>query len=292
MAPKKILTQNETMARNEAMDAPYVPRLNFVYPDKLDEHMVELKVTHEVIVDENYPFLDKSFKFRFMRGLMHLGIFVLVFTLSPLRFGLKIEGRKILRKHRKLLADGAMTVSNHIQRWDFLFVLQAVRYRLMYFPAWKDNLGGSDEGFIRLAGGIPVPEEIHTIKYFNKAFDEIHAKKKWIHVFPESSRFDYFQPIRPFKKGVFTLAHRYNLPVIPIGFSYRKPHFPFTVINWLRALTGKQKLPMITLRIGEPVLLDSGLGRKEAVQKLRKDCHEAIVHLAGIKDNPYPAEGD
>jgi hypothetical protein len=44
--------------------------------------------------------------------------------------------------------------------------------------------------------------------------------------------------------------------------------------------------------IGEPLQLDANLSRKEAVQKMRKDCHETIVRLAGISDNPYPAEGD
>ena len=273
-------------------EKPYVPQLGFVYPEKPDDHMTNLRITHEVTVDENYPFLDKSFSFRFMRGLMHLGIFVLVFFLSPLRFGLKIEGRKILRKYRKLFKNGAMTASNHVHAWDFLFVLQAVRYRTMYFPAWKENLKGNQEDLIRLAGGIPIPEELRTIKYFNQAFDEIHAKKKWIHAFPESTRFDYFQPIRPFKKGVFTLAHRYNLPVIPMALSYRDPDSSFTFANLLRSLAGKQKLPMITLRIGEPILFDTALNRKDAVQKMRKDCHEAIVRLAGISGNQYPAEGD
>ena len=88
------------------------------------------------------------------------------------------------------------------------------------------------------------------------------------------------------------MAYRYNQPVIPMAFSYRKPHFPFTVVNALRSLMGNQKLPMITLRIGEPLLFDENLGRKEAVLKLRKSCHEEVVRLAGISDNPYPAEGD
>ena len=270
----------------------YKPDLGYVYPEQLDAHMYKPKITHEVIVDENYPFLDKSFKFTLMHNLVYLGIFVLVFILSPLRFGLKIEGRNILRKYRDMLKNGAMTVSNHIQRWDFLFVLQAVRYRKMYFPAYKENLSGPDEPLIRYAGGIPVPGEIHTIKYFNKAFDEIIAKNTWIHAFPESSRFDYFQPIRPFKKGVFTMAYKYNLPVLPIAFSYRKPCFPFTLVNNFRKIIGKKELPMITLRMGEPILLDKDLTRKEATQKLRKECHEAIVRLAGITDNPYPAESD
>ena len=274
------------------MVEPYKPDLGIVYPSNPDDHMVEVKPVHDVVVDENYPFLEKHFSYRFMRGLMHLGIFTLVFSASPLLYGIKVEGKKNLRKHRALFKNGAMTVSNHVHRWDFLFVLLTVRYRMMYFPVWKEQLKGKDKNFIRLAGGIPIPTEISTIKCFNQAFDEIHAKKKWIHAFPESTRFDYFCPIRPFKKGVFTMAHKYNLPIIPMAFSYRKSQFPQTIMNAIRGLRGKQKLPGITLRVGEPLQFDPELGRKEAVIKMRKDCHEAIVRLVGISDNPYPAEGD
>lgn len=278
---------------NSKHSEPFVPQLDMVYPSKLDEHLDGLNITHEVLVDENYPFLEKTFSFRFMRGLMYLGIFTIIFFfLSPLRFGIKVEGRKALRKHRKLLKNGAMTVSNHVHRWDYLFVLQAVRYRAMYFPAWKENLNTPDEDWMRLAGAIPIPKSIHAIKCFNQAFDEIHAMKKWVHAYPEQALFYYFQPIRPFKKGVFTIAHRYNMPVIPLAFSYRKPHFPFTLVNAFRSLLGNKKLPMMTLRIGEPLLFDTSLGRKEAVLKMRKECHEAVVRLAGINNNPYPAEGD
>ena len=185
-----------------------------------------------------------------------------------------------------------MTVSNHIHRWDFLFILQGVRYRLMYFPALEDHVNSSDEGVVRLVGGIPIPKNINTLKYFYRALDEIRARKKWIHAYPEGSMFIYYQPIRPFKKGVFSLAYQYKLPIIPLAFSYRKPRFPFTMVNHLRSLMGKQKLPMITLRIGEPLQHDENLSRREAVQKLRKDCHEAVIRLAGIVDNPYPAEGN
>jgi len=271
---------------------PYKPELNIVYPDNPNDHMVDINITHETVVDENYPFLDKSFGYRFMRRLMHLGIYVLVFTLSPLRYGIKFEGRKILREHKKLFRNGAMTVSNHIHRWDFLFILQAVRYRMMFFPALKDNLNGSDEDFVRLAGGIPIPTEISTMKLFYQAFDEINAKKTWIHAYPESAMYPFYHHIRPFKKGVFTLAHRYGLPVIPIGFLYRKPHFPHTLENILRKFGKKPLFPLITLRIGEPLFFDKNLTRKEAVQKMRKECHEAIVRLAGITDNKHQAEGD
>jgi 1-acyl-sn-glycerol-3-phosphate acyltransferase len=274
------------------MKEPYVPDVGIVYPEQPDAHMVPVNAVREITIDENYPFLDKSFKFNLKRNLIYLGIYTLVFFLCFVRFGIKIEGRKNLYKHRKLLKNGAMTISNHVQRWDFIFITLAVRFRKMYFPAWKEHLRGRDVGYIRSVGGIPIPEDIRTMKCFNRAFDEICAKKIWIHAYPESTRFDYFVPIRPFKKGVFTMAHRYNLPIVPIAISYRKSHFPFSVMNSLRSLTGKQKLPLITVRIGEPVLFDKNLDRKEAVQKIRKECHEAVIKLAGINNNPYPAEGD
>jgi 1-acyl-sn-glycerol-3-phosphate acyltransferase len=263
---------------------PYVPQLGITYPSAPDEHMGPVRQDVEFIVDEHYPFLDKSLGFRIKSALLYLGIFTLVFFLIPFRFGLKVEGRKILKKNRKLLRDGAMTVSNHVLRWDLLCVLKAIRWRRLYFPAWKENLAGPDRTTIRLAGGIPVPTDIHVIKYFNQAFDELHERKKWIHVFPESANWPYFQPIRPFKKGMFSVAYKYKIPVIPMAFSYRKARGIFKLY--------KKNDPLITLRIGEPILPDTSLPRKEAVQILREQCHKKIVELAGITDNPYPCEGD
>jgi 1-acyl-sn-glycerol-3-phosphate acyltransferase len=262
--------------------------LGIKYPEDPFEHIIPPVKQVEFTLDEHYPFLDRSLKFRFLSVMLYLAIFTLVFILSPLRFRLKIKGRKILWKYRRLLKDGALTVSNHVQRWDFLFVLQALRHRRIWFPAWKENLMGPDRNLIRLAGGIPVPTDIHLIRCFNEAFDELHKRKKWIHVFPESARWDYFVPVRPFKKGMFSLAYKYKLPVLPLAFSYRKPDFFFALLNKLR----KKDLPMITVTIGEPIMPDQSLGRKEGIQQLRSLCHKRIVELAGIRNNPYPAEGD
>jgi 1-acyl-sn-glycerol-3-phosphate acyltransferase len=271
---------------------PYKPDVDYVYPSKTDVHMMEVKVLRDVQIDKDYPFLDKSFRFRFLRLLLYAGAHSFAPVVTKLCMGDRIEGRELLGKHRKLLENGAMTVSNHIHRWDFVLILRALRYRMMYFPAWKENLKGPDAVFVRHIGGIPIPSDITAIKNFNKAFDELHEKKKWLHTYAEGSLFFYYQPIRPFKKGSFTLAHRYNLPVIPLAFSYRKPVFPYTLVNRFRALLGNQQFPMITLRVGEPLLFDSNLPRKDAVSKMRRECHAAVVRLAGLTDNPFPPEGD
>jgi 1-acyl-sn-glycerol-3-phosphate acyltransferase len=274
------------------MKEPYIPELDIVYPEKPDDRMVPIKGVRDFKLDENYPFVDKSFKAMFRRGVVYFTIYTLLRPLAFLRTGLRIEGRKFLRKHKKILKNGALTVCNHVHRWDLIMIAQGVRYHTLYFPVWLEPFKSPDAGLMRGAGGVPIPEELSLIKYFNKAFDELHEKKHWIHVFPESSRFNFFQPIRPFKKGAFTMAHRYNIPVVPMAFSYRKPRFPYTIVNGIRSLVGIQKKPMMTLRIGEPLLIDTTLSRKEAVAKMRKECHEAVVRLAGINENKYPAEGD
>jgi 1-acyl-sn-glycerol-3-phosphate acyltransferase len=263
---------------------PYVPQLGIKYPEKPDDHMNQNRPGIDFKIDKNYPFLDKSFFFRLKSALIYLGIFTLVFVLSPIRFGLKIKGRDILKKHRNLFRNGALTVSNHVLRWDFLIILQAVRFRRLYFPAWKENLSGPDRNLIRLVGGIPVPTDIHTIKYFNAAFDELHERKQWFHVFPEGSKWDYFQPIRPFKKGMFTVACKYNIPVIPMAFSWRESRGLYRLF--------KKNYPMVTLNIGEPIMPDQSMPRREAAVLLRAQTHRIIVELAGITDNSFPCEGD
>ena len=71
MNPRKTLAVNETIE-------PYVPKLDLVYPSSLDRHTEDLKITHNVMVDKDYPFLDKSFRFRFVRFLMYMVIFAIV----------------------------------------------------------------------------------------------------------------------------------------------------------------------------------------------------------------------
>ena len=177
-----------------------------------------------------------------------------------------------------------MTVSNHVYRWDFLACLQAIRFRRMWFPARAIQLSGSDAKLIKGAGGIPIPDSIAAMRGFNGAFDTLHDKKKWIHVFPEGFRWDFYQPIRPFLKGAFTMAVKYNLPVLPLALSYREPKGIYKLL--------KVKHPLITISVGTPIFPDENLSRKENVLKLREEAHRQIVKMAGIEQNMWPPEAD
>lgn len=103
-------------------------------------------------------------------------------------------------------------------------------------------------------------------------------------MFPEACRWDFYQPIRPFKKGAFAMAVRYQVPVLPLVISYRKA----TRIHKLLGI----KHPLITIHIGEPLVSPPELSRKEAALWLRKEAHCQMCAMAGIEKNRWPAEGD
>lgn len=255
------------------------------YPkDNPYERIIFPKAVRNVVVDEHYPYLMKSFKEKFWHYAIYATIFTLVFLLQKIRFGLKIEGKENLKKNKKLFKNGALTVTNHAYRWDFLAVVQAVATigrRRIWFPALSDNLNGSDAVLIRSAGGIPLPDPgMGAARKFNEAFDTLHKRKKWIHVFPEYCRWSWYEPIRPFKRGAFEMAYRYDLPVIPMAISYR----PLT--GWRKRFF---KEPLVTITIGEPILPNKDEKRKVEADRLCRETHAKICEMAGIIQNGWDA---
>ena len=268
------------MQEHIVQEGVYIPDTGSVWPSAPDEPLLRPKHLRQVVVDENYPFIDKSFKFFLWRNLIYAGIWTLVFFLQHVRYGIKFEGLKNLRKNKALIKNGAVTVCNHVYRWDFLAVVQATKRRL-WFPARAENLMGSDADLIRAVGGIPIAQNFSGTKKFYEAFDSLHNKKKWLHVFPESCRWTWYEPIRPFKRGAFEFAHRYDIPVIPMAIRYRKP-------GAVRRFFGV-KHPLVTLAIGEPIMPDKELSLKQDSMKLLEEAHKRVVALAGIEQNCWPA---
>ena len=78
----------------------YRHNLNYQYPERSDEHMITVKHLRDVNVDVNYPYLDKSFKFKLIRIAYWLAINTVVFPLMRLTHGLKIYGKENYKKHK------------------------------------------------------------------------------------------------------------------------------------------------------------------------------------------------
>ena len=252
----------------------YRHNLPYEYPEKCDEHMIDVQHLRDVPLDENYPYLQKSFWFKCQRVLLH----ILQPTVIPLvmwvRHGLRIHGREKLKQHKSLLDQGLITVANHVFMWDYICIMVAMRSRLGYFPAWKTNLEGPNGPLIRMAGGIPVPtHSFRAMAQFSNAMEEVLEKRQWMHFFPEGSMWFYYPDIRPLKKAVFKYAVKYDRPVLPITFSFRPR-------KGLWKLMGKS--PLVDLNIGDPVFHDKDLPRLEAVKKLQQNTYHIMQAMNGI----------
>lgn len=263
-------------------DNVYVPQPMEDFPAH-NPHQMMIKVrghVRDLVFDDTYPYLDKSFKFRLNRFFVYTVVRLLTFFINRVYYGLRIEGRSNLRKNNHLFRNGAMTICNHIGRWDMISVLQAT-LRTFWIPMYRQSFMGKDGYLMKHVGGIPVPEDRGGLRRFNEAFDELHERKAWIHIFPESCSWKYYSPIRPFKIGAFNMAYRYNLPIIPCVISFRERKGFFRIF--------RTNEPLMTIHIGEPILPDTSRPRKEEAARLRELCHASMVKMAGIVHNTWPA---
>ena len=257
----------------------YRHNLSYNYPEKSDQHMIDVKHLRDVNLDENYPYMQKSFWFKCQRGILR----ILQYTLLPIvmyfRHGLHIHGKEKLKQNKEIFKDGLVTISNHVFMWDYICIMVALRPRLGFFPAWKINLEGPNGPLIRMAGGIPIPTDtLRPMLKFKHAMEEVLKSGKWLHFFPEGSMWFYYPDIRPIKKAVFKYAVTFDRPILPITFSFRPR-------KGLWKLIGKS--PLADLNIGDPIFPDSTLSRNEATQKMQAEAYHVMQVMNGI--NPGDA---
>ena len=252
----------------------YKHNMDFTYPERSDQHMLTLKRTYKLNVDEHYKYLPSGPWFRVCRAVVASLLHLIVFPLMRLTHGLKIYGRENLKKHKSELKDGAVTVSNHVFMWDYLAVLKAIRPHISYFPAWKPNLESNFYPFMRILGAMPIPEgDIHSMAVFKRAMDKVVESGRWLHVFPEGSLWYFYPDIRPLKPAAFNYAVRYNKPLIPISMSFR----PRRGIN---KLFGKG--PCVDLHVCEPLYANTAMNYRAAVEDLRARTYHVMQVMNGI----------
>ncbi len=261
----------------------YDPRsTGYPYPESTDAHYLDVKKDNGLKFDSSYPFLDNSFSFRLRRFLAHAALRCLVFPVARVRLGLRIRGRENLRKHRDLLSGGAMTCANHVHMWDYIAVMRALRPRWPHLLVWAPNVRGENGTMIRSVGGIPIPEgslsgSVAMVSSVGKCLDG-----GYVHIYPEGSMWELYAPIRPFKRGTAYFACKFDKPILPMAFSYRRP-------GWLRRTVFHQEA-LFTLTIGEPLLPNGDLPLDQREIDLTVRCHDAVCRLAGIdpEENLYP----
>ena len=260
------------------------PKTNrFPYPETTDRHYLETHMDRGIVFDANFPYIDRSPGFLFKQGVVRALLYCIVFPVCRIRLGLKVEGRENLKKYRDTIDNGILSVCNHVHMWDYLGLMSAVRPHHTNLLSWAPNINGENGTLIRMVGGIPIPENnIAGTKAYLRAVRDLLNNHGWLHIYAEGSMWEYYAPVRPFKRGLGHLAVLYNKPVLPLAYSFREP-------GWLRKNVFHQ-IATFTLRIGEPIYPNSDLPLKEREKDLTIRCHRAVSELTGADPdkNLYP----
>ena len=279
---------NQQYEQLRVQEGEYIPQPALDYPqDNPFARTLFPKYTKQFSIDDKYPYLDDSIGNKLN---LFLGYYVILHLLLRLKLrvqmGLRIRGREVLRKHKQGLKNGAITIANHVYRLDCPCVLIATnRTHNTRIPMFAPNFRTKDGYFMRIAGGIPIPEAeagMSAMKKFNEAFDEFHRRGWWFHIFPEACRWDMYKPLRPFQKGAFTMSYKYDMPLLPCVITFRER-------KGIYRLFGAKDLPLLTVTIGEPIYPDTKQPRKTEVERLRDIAHQQMLQMAGITHNPWPA---
>ncbi len=255
----------------------YIPPITFTYkyPHIQNEHMMKVVEKYKPNLDETYVYRDKSFNWKFKHFFMNLFLDSLVRLVVVIRYAVKVEGRENLKRNKKLLKNGFVTVSNHVIEWDFLAILHAFYPKKAYFPIWSRNMETPLAPCFKTIGGIPVPTSVHAGKKFMAAMDSVLQEKKWLHVFAEGSMWYFYPAVRKFRRGAAFFAIRNKVPIVPVAISYREPKGLYRLFK---------KYPNLTVHIGEPIFADSSKSLKEAEKDLTDRSRISVMKMMGIEN--------
>ena len=280
-------------------EGTYVPPVTTDFPED-DPYVGLYKPVYDrdfPAVDATYPYFDESLYNRVRSWLGYLFVLRPLGFMLRIKYGLrwKVEGQKrwsrcpwTVRKWLKQfdLSRGAITVANHCYRHECASVLNTFHANYhTRIPMFAPNFKTKDQFFLTLVGGIPIPEPdagLSAMKAFNAAFDEYNKLGYWFHIFPEAKRWDWYKPLRPFQKGAFTMAYKYNKPILPFAVTYR----PRTGL-W--RLLGPKDEPLTQVTVGAPIYPDTTKPRAVETERMLKLTHETICRLAGIEHNTWPS---
>lgn len=263
----------------------FIPNTDkYPFPEDTAGHYLKVDMDRGIVFDKDYPYVDYSKGFAFKRFWVRLLLRLIVFPMAKIRMGIRISGKENLKRYKALLSNGAITIANHVQMWDYICVMKAIHnFRWPYLLSWDKNVNGKDGPLVRMVGGIPIPlNDNEATIAFIKSVKKILDDGNFLHIYPEGSMWEYYTPIRPFKRGAASIAIKNNKPILPMGFSYRKP-------GWIRRKIFKQNA-LFNLKIGEPLVANPDLDKTAQIDDLTTRAHQAICSLTNqAESNIYPA---
>lgn len=227
------------------------------------EHLLKMWMPLSFRVTEKYKYFPQGVIFNFMNRLLRMAVYIVFPIYNRIFLGVKVKGRKNLRKLR---SAGAVTVCNHVNVLDSVLVACHSNRRKICYPTLTSNFRiPVVRRLIRWLGAVPIPEDKQNFKRMKLALEQNLKKGGIVHFFPETVMHPYYEGMRGFRRGAFLLAYNCNVPVLPYVITYRRPRGLYRLY--------KSK-PCLTLHILEPVYPDTAENRRDETERLKNTVYQ------------------
>lgn len=246
------------------------------------------------------PLINRNALFLIVSKALLWLVVILGWPVMKIMYGFKVSGRKNLeaavilpRSLRNMRVSPCILVSNHAVPLDPLLHGEAILPRFTYFTLLEETVLTPVLGtFVRLLGGIPVPQDQDRLGDIEKAVGIALRGRRLIHFYPEGECFLLNQEIKPFKAGAFYYAIKFGVPIVPVvtvikarparqTARHRAAGSFRTVTGSLTAAAfrGAKKAPRITahIHILPPMVPPASTGRASS------DLHNAIQFSRSVR---------
>ncbi len=177
-------------------------------------------------VGDSWTMPDASFRYRrkgfdrFVVGFWRTLLFLLAPILLKVAYGAKVVGKQNLRAIQK---SGAISVCNHFNYLDTLFVRQAVgHYRSFHTMGPWNNKKGLGGHIIRHGGMWPFSADRAAMRSLTKEMGTALQEGKIVNFYAEQVMWTNYQKPRPMKDGAFHYAVKFHVPVLPLFCTFRR----------------------------------------------------------------------
>ncbi len=242
------------------------------YVKEEDRSPHKSKNTPENLLPENYNWMQRDLLSKTLSALVYGTAIAFSSVWCRAVLHVRIKGKEHLKEVKNV---GFFLYGNHTQSFGDVFHPGLVCFpKRVYTIVHPNNLSLPIIGkILPYLGALPTPQDLHSIKSFNKAIEERIGQNCCVTVFPEAHVWDYCSFIRPFPDTSFRYPLKNDAPVYVMTTTYQKRKF------------GKK--PAITIYVDGPIRIRQTGNIREDARLLRDEVYDCMVKRSENSNYSY-----
>ena len=247
----------------------YEPIKTIYYKDERNDEFADDNIVAKEI-DENYVYVDKRLRWRFLRFVSYRLIAMpIAFLYCKIALHGKFKNRAVLKKVKK---QGCFVYGNHTQQIGDPFIPNiALCPKSVYVIVHPNNVSMPGLGKVTpYLGALPLPSNLKAMRNFR---DAIHTRIKdgnFVVIYPEAHIWPYYTGIRPFPDDSFSYPIKYGAPVFCFTNTYQKRKHA--------------RAPRLVTYVDGPFYPNDALPLREKRQDLRDRVHACMTERSRLSD--------